>query len=124
MRQDQFLEVIDREEARRRFHAHLNLAPLGTERVRLSESLGRVLAEDVVATIDVPGFDRSNVDGFAVWAADTFSASEDVPRFVALNSESLAPGRAPLTPVESGFATSIATGGMVPRGADAVLMVE
>ena len=69
-RQEQFLDVLDREEAARRFRAHLRLAPVGTEPVPLEAALGRVLAEDVVAEVDVPGFDRSGVDGFAVRAAD------------------------------------------------------
>jgi len=74
MRQDQFLDVIDRDEAERRFHAVLDLRPLAAESVQLSNALGRVLAGDIVAPIDVPCFDRSNVDGFAVRAEDTFGA--------------------------------------------------
>ena len=73
--QEQFLEVVDRDEAIARFHRHLELAPLGKESVTLGQAVGRVLAEDVVATVDVPGFDRSNVDGFALRAADTAGAS-------------------------------------------------
>src|SRR5438309_1154697 len=74
-RQDQFLEVIDRDEAERRFHAHLALVPCGNETVPLDEALDRVLADDVLAAVDVPGFDRANVDGFALQAADTFGAT-------------------------------------------------
>ncbi|MEX0716471.1 MAG: molybdopterin biosynthesis protein [Planctomycetaceae bacterium] len=123
-RQEQFLDVIDRDEAERRFHAHLKLEPLGVETVPLFESRGRVLAEDVASTVDVPAFDRSNVDGFAVRAADTFEASEAAPRRLALDSEVLAPGVVPRHAVRAGTATTIATGGIVPRGADAVVMVE
>jgi putative molybdopterin biosynthesis protein len=123
-RQEQFLDVIDRDEARKRFHAHLRLSPAGTESVRLENALDRVLAEDVVADCDVPGFDRANVDGFAVKAADTFGATESHPRFVALNTEVLSPGVVPRQVVRSGAASPIATGGMLPRGADAVLMIE
>jgi putative molybdopterin biosynthesis protein len=122
--QDQFLDVIDRDEAHRRFHAHLKLAPLGCEPVPLDQALDRVIAEDVIATVDVPGFDRANVDGFAVHAADTFGATEAHPRFIALNPEVLSPGIVPRESVRAGTATTIATGGMLPRGADAVLMVE
>ena len=61
-RQDQFLEVVSREQAIARFHSHLDLQPLGSERVPLSQALNRVLAEPVVAGVDVPNFDRSNVD--------------------------------------------------------------
>ncbi len=123
-RQDQFLEVVDRDEAAARFHRHLPLRPLGPERVPLSQALGRVLAEPLVATVDVPNFDRSNVDGFALRATDTVGASERNPRVLRLNAEILTPGVQPRLTVEPGTATLIATGGMVPRGADAVVMVE
>jgi putative molybdopterin biosynthesis protein len=122
--QDQFLEVIDRDEAERRFHAVLDLRPLGVETVPLGESLGRVLARDVAAPMDVPGFDRSNVDGYAVRAADTFGAMEERPCRLRINAETLATGVTPQLEVQPGTATVIATGGMLPRGADAVVMVE
>jgi putative molybdopterin biosynthesis protein len=124
LRQQQFLDVVDRDEAERRFRAQLDLRPLEPETVPLGEALGRVLAEDVVAPLDVPSFDRSNVDGFAVQAADTFGASEDGPRTLRLNAEAVATGMAPRQPVGPGTATPIATGGMLPRGADAVVMIE
>src|SRR5215510_3872934 len=122
--QTQFLDVITRDEATARFRAHLRLAPLGKESVLLAAALNRILAEDVVAEVDVPGFDRSNVDGFALQASDTFGAMEETPRTVGLNNEVLAPGVVPRKTVYSGIATPIATGGMLPRGADAVMMIE
>jgi putative molybdopterin biosynthesis protein len=123
-RQDQFLEVVSRDEAVARFHRHLVLQPLGKEEIALGQALGRVLAEPVVAGVDVPNFDRSNVDGFAVRAADTVGASERAPKVLRLNAEVLTPGVEPRIAIEGGAATIIATGGMVPRGADAVVMVE
>jgi putative molybdopterin biosynthesis protein len=122
--QDQFLEVVDRDEATARFHRHLALRPLGSERVPLLQALGRVLARTVVAEVDVPGFDRANVDGFAVRAGDTTGASGEAPKHLQLNVEILTPGVEPRLPVSAGVATLIATGGMLPRGADAVVMVE
>jgi putative molybdopterin biosynthesis protein len=122
--QEQFLEVIDREEATRRFQSALNMAPLAPREIALADALGHVLARDVVATVDVPGFDRANVDGFAVQAADTAGASEDAPVYLTLNDEVLSPGKVAKIAVASETATTIATGGMIPRGADAVLMVE
>ncbi|MEE2665384.1 MAG: molybdopterin biosynthesis protein [Myxococcota bacterium] len=124
MKQSQFLEVIDRDEAERRWCAVIDTAMLGSEVVALSEALGRVLAEDVRAEVDVPGFDRSNMDGFAVRAADTFGASEEQPIRLALNREVITTGMAPEQEVGAGSATTIATGGMLPRGADAVVPVE
>jgi putative molybdopterin biosynthesis protein len=123
-RQDQFLSVVTPDEARARFFGRLELRPLGDEPIGLDEALDRVLAEDVVAAIDVPGFDRANVDGFAVRAIDTFGASPRTPTFLALNREILTPGVEPRLPVEPGKATLIATGGMLPRGADCVVMIE
>jgi putative molybdopterin biosynthesis protein len=123
-RQEQFLEVVAEEEARRRFAAAFAPCPRGAETVTLAAALGRVLAEDVVAAVDVPGFDRSVVDGFAVRAADTLRASEAAPVRLRLNPEVLACGHAPALAVEPGTASVIATGGMMPRGADAVVMVE
>ncbi|HEY7191333.1 MAG TPA: molybdopterin biosynthesis protein [Vicinamibacterales bacterium] len=122
--QEQFLQVLDRDEAERRFRAAVDLSPRGIDRVGLDAALGRVLAADVVAPVDVPSFDRSNVDGFAVVAEDTFGASEEVPRRVALVGEVIHTGVVPITIVRRGLAVAIATGGMVPRGADAVVMVE
>lgn len=123
-RQTQFLNVISRDEAVRRFQEHLSLNPLGVEAVSLGESRGRVLSGDVVSPIDVPAFDRSNVDGFAVRSADTTGAMEESPRNLRLNEEVLSSGVQPADAVEAGTATAIATGGVVPRGADAVVMVE
>ena len=122
--QEQFLQVLDRDEAERRFRAALDLTPRGVERVALEAALGRVLAADVVSPVDVPSFDRSNVDGFAVVAEDTFGASEEVPRAVRLGAEEIHTGIVPSSTVRPGEALAIATGGMMPRGADAVVMVE
>ncbi|HEY2530843.1 MAG TPA: molybdopterin biosynthesis protein, partial [Xanthobacteraceae bacterium] len=123
-RQEQFLEVLDREEAKRRFHRHIELRPLGRETVPLAQALGRVVASRVVAECDVPGFDRASVDGFALRAEDTLGAGEREPRRLTLLPEILTPGQKPRLTIEPGTATLIATGGMMPRGADAVVMVE
>ena len=109
---------------RKRFEAHLDLTPLPGERVTLAAALGRVLADDLAAPIDVPPFDRANVDGFALRAADSAGAAENAPKQLALNAEVIACGHAPKVEVRPGTATTIATGGVVPRGADAVVMIE
>ncbi|WP_375458112.1 molybdopterin biosynthesis protein [uncultured Enterovirga sp.] len=123
-RQEQFLTVVSREEAHARFREAVPHAPLQAERVRLDDALGRVLAADIASPIDVPPFDRSLVDGFALRAADTVGAGEDQPVRLVLNREILACGVAPGLLVRPGTATTVATGGMIPRGADAVCMVE
>jgi putative molybdopterin biosynthesis protein len=123
-RQEQFLEVISAEEARRRFEQHLDLSPLPGETVSLQAALGRVLSEDLRASGDVPPFDRASVDGFAVRASDTAGATQAAPHRLMLNGEVLACGRTPRLTVSAGTATAIATGAVVPRGADAVVMIE
>jgi putative molybdopterin biosynthesis protein len=95
----------------------------GTERVPLADARGRVLAERVDAELDVPGFDRSNVDGYAVRARDTFGADESDPAELDLIGTVHA-GDEPDVTVEAGTAAEISTGAVVPPGADAVVMVE
>lgn len=123
-RQEQFLAIVSAEEAMRRFQAALDLRPLPAETVPLAAALGRVVAQGVAALADAPPFDRSSVDGFALRAADSAGASEAEPRRFRLNAEVLACGVAPAIEVSPGTATAIATGGVVPRGADAVVMIE
>ncbi len=108
--QEQFLHVLDRDEAERRFRAAIDLTPRGIETALLDAALGRVLAADVISPVDVPSFDRSNVDGFAVVAEDTFGASEEAPRSVALGEEVIHTGVVPKTAIRPGAAVSIATG--------------
>src|SRR5262252_4879334 len=122
--QEQFLQVLDRDEAERRFRAATHDTPRDSETVALDAALGRVLASDVMSPVDVPSFDRSNVDGFAVVSDSTFGASEEIPRRLQLSEETIHTGVVPYTVVRQGTAVSIASGGMVPRGADAVVMVE
>lgn len=122
--QEQFLQVLDRDEAERRFRAAVDLTPRRIERVALDAALDRVLAADVVSPVDVPSFDRSNVDGFAVVASDTFGASEELPRSLRIGNKVIHTGIVPSNAIGRGEAVAIATGGMVPRGADAVIMVE
>jgi molybdenum cofactor synthesis domain-containing protein len=122
--QDQFLAILSREQALARFEAALFPRAVASERRPLAAALGCALAQDIVAPIDVPPFDRSNVDGFAVRSADLGSAGEATPIRLVLNDEAIACGTTPTRAVLSGTATPIATGGPVPRGADAIVMVE
>ena len=123
--QDQFLTILSREDALARFEAALFPRAI-TERAAAARRCARLLRwpKTSMAPIDVPPFDRSNVDGFAVRSADLASAGEATPVRLMLNDEVIACGTAPTRPVLSGTATPIATGGPVPRGADAIVMVE
>jgi len=126
MKQQQFLDVVDEAIAHERFDlACAHLEPR-TEVVPLERAHGRVLGADVTARVDVPGFDRSNVDGFAVRATDTFGAHELEPLPLATSVVVLSAGQIPPDgfEIEAGTAVSISTGAVVPRGADAVVMVE
>lgn len=122
--QGQFLTILPREEAVARFGAALFPRPLPLEERPLARALGLALSHDILAPIDVPPFDRSNVDGFAVRSGDIASASEAAPVRLALTGEIIHCGTAPAETVAIGMATVIATGGPMPRGADAVVMVE
>jgi len=124
--QQQFLNVIDRDEAERRWRNAFSISVdgCGTETIPLSESLGRVLAETVTSPVDVPFFDRSNLDGFAVRAADTYGAEEEKPVRLRLLEEIISTAVVPSSVIQTGEAVTIATGGMLPRGADAIVMVE
>lgn len=122
--QTQFLTILSREEALARFEAALFPRDQSADDCALADALGLALASDVFAVVDVPPFDRSNVDGFAVRSADLVVAGEALPVRLRLNDEIIACGIAPRLSVRQGTATPIATGGPVPRGADAVVMVE
>jgi putative molybdopterin biosynthesis protein len=122
--QRQFLDTVSAEQATSLFHRHLELAPLGIETVSLADARSRVAAQDIVSAVDVPGFDRTNVDGFAVRSADTVGAREDNPAMLSLNDEVVTPGAIPRFGVTPGAVTLLATGAIIPRGADAVIMIE
>jgi len=98
-------------------------ASLGSQDIPTAEALGRVLATDVRAPHALPAFPRSSVDGYAVQAADTFGASASLPAYLSLAGEVLMGTRSTLA-LERGQAALVHTGGMIPSGADAVVMVE
>ena len=124
MKQQQFLNLVTAEEAEERFWEAVQPQPLGEELVMLEDAHGRILACDIVARHNVPYFDRSNFDGFALRAEDTFGAQETAPVLLTLNPEILACGVVPQEDVAPGTATTISTGGVLPRGADGVVMIE
>lgn len=96
---------------------------LGTEQVALEASIGRYLAEPIEATEDLPSFNRSTVDGYAVLHADVAGASDSLPSILRLIG-SVEMGQASALTVSRGEAVYVPTGGQVPEGADAVVMIE
>ncbi|WP_224268381.1 molybdopterin biosynthesis protein [Haloprofundus salinisoli] len=117
----EFRDLADPEEAHAAI-ASLDLEP-EAESVPLAEARGRVLAERVDAELDVPGFDRASMDGYAVRAKDTFGADEADPETLDLIGEVHA-GAEPDVTVEPGTCAEISTGAVMPPGADAVVIVE
>ncbi len=97
--------------------------PLTTETVLLENATGRVPAQAVHATENIPAFLRATMDGFAVQARDTFGASETIPAFLEVSGK-VEMGEAATQQLTPGKAIAIPTGGMLPPGADAVVMVE
>lgn len=97
--------------------------PVGTETVDIEEALHRVLGNEIAAEEDMPDFSRSAMDGYAVRAKDTFGASDSIPAFLDLTGEVIM-GITPKDIVTPGTAVRISTGGMIPEGADAVVMIE
>lgn len=97
--------------------------PVGTETVLLAESCGRVLAENIAADRNLPEFPRATMDGYAVRAAATFGASEGNPAYLNVKG-SVSMGKPPVFSIGHGEACRISTGGMLPEGADSVVMIE
>jgi len=117
-----FGALLSFEEAKRVVEA--NIKPITrVETINIDDTTGRVLAEDVVATLSSPPFDRAAMDGYAVKAKDTFDSGQFSPKVLNLVGEIHA-GETPKERVNSGQCIQIATGAMMPKGADAVVMVE
>lgn len=117
-----FSDVLPLDEALKRIAA-VATAVEREESVALADAAGRVLAADVPAPFDVPGFDRSAMDGYAVRTADVVSASEDAPVWLTLAGRAR-PGAAFGAEVAPGSCVDTATGAPIPAGADAMVMVE
>ncbi|HZL48976.1 MAG TPA: hypothetical protein VFC30_08170, partial [Solirubrobacteraceae bacterium] len=115
------VHMIEIEEARRLVLEGVSSLP--SERLALRESLGRVLAEDVASGEDVPAFENSAMDGFAVRAAETHGAGLESPLILSVVDESRA-GHPATSSLEAGQAIAISTGGVIPTGADAVIPLE
>jgi putative molybdopterin biosynthesis protein len=117
-----FHDVVSIEEARRRLYSAYSPKPRG-EMVSLEDAWGRVLAEDISAPVDVPPFDRAAMDGYALKASDTFYADEENPAILKLKGY-IAAGHSKKIEIKKGECAGIATGAPVPKGANAVVMVE
>jgi putative molybdopterin biosynthesis protein len=118
-----FRKLMTFDEAQKAIEDQFKPAVLGEEEAVLLEAYNRVLSEDVVSTLDIPPFNRSTVDGYAVKAEDTFGAEENQP--VALKVCGIVNvGEQPKVVLAKGEAVEIVTGAPIPEGADAAVMVE
>ena len=106
--------------------SHLNLKEItqsNIEVVDIKTALHRILAEEVVAPVNLPGFNRSTMDGYAIWAEDSFGATDSLPSYLKIVGE-IKMGAKPEFKINPGESAKISTGGMLPEGANAVMMVE
>lgn len=118
------LFVVDTlEEAREKMVKAINIRDRQTEKVKITSALNKVLAEDVFSPNPVPDFRRSTVDGYAVIASDTQGATENLPVFLEVVEEVFM-GKEATSLLKNGQCAYVPTGGMVPEGADAMVMVE
>ena len=121
MERKEYRELISSQHARQLI-SQIHIEP-GILELHLKDALEKVLAEDIIAQVDVPGFDRASMDGYAVCAKDTYLAREDRPVALKLRGR-VDTGAVPDVVVDTGTAVEISTGAMMPVGADAVVMVE
>ena len=117
------LKVVSSEEAFEIINNNLDLYECNSERVSLYDSLGRVLSEDIISGESIPPFNRSTVDGYAVRSSDTYGCGESMPAQLDIIGEILM-GENADKPIKDGQCIKISTGGMLPAGADSVVMVE
>jgi molybdopterin molybdotransferase len=121
----EFLTLLSPDAARDRLISHLlhDRPKIDSESIDVASSLGRILTEDVIAPHPLPDFQRTTVDGYAVHARDTFGASDSLPAYLTLIGE-VPMGDAPTFELQAGQCALIHTGGMLPTGADSVVMLE
>ncbi|MDF2840322.1 MAG: molybdopterin molybdotransferase MoeA [Clostridia bacterium] len=114
---DTIQQVLDKMEY------HFADIKLSTEKINVLDAVGRTAAEDVHSQYDIPDFNRSTVDGYAIVASDTFGVTESIPVFLDVIGQ-VDMGKATEIIISKGKAAYVPTGGMVPSGADAMIMIE
>ena len=119
----EFLTLLPPDEARILLLSYLSQPITDSEVINVFSALGRILAEDIIAPHPLPNFQRSTVDGYAVRASDTHGASDSLPAYLNLIGE-VPMGDAPTFEISAGQCALIHTGGMLPNGTDAVVMLE
>ncbi len=118
-----FFDVVSVEEGRKKLLEHFESSGFQVEEVPLLGSVGRILGEDIYSKENVPQFNRSTMDGYAIKSKESHGASESIPSLFNIIG-SVEMGRESTYIVEKGEAVSVPTGGMIPEGADGVVMIE
>ncbi|MHC2995832.1 MAG: molybdopterin molybdotransferase MoeA [Candidatus Atribacteria bacterium] len=119
-------KVSTPEEAIKALKDHLDIQKIiqkNREIVNIKDSLHRVLAEEIISPCNLPGFNRSTMDGYAIRAEDSFGASESLPSYLKIIGEIKMGSRSEFK-INPGEAVKISTGGMLPEGANAIIMLE
>src|SRR5690554_493563 len=119
----EFFKVVSVNDARELIQNEFGNYQMGSEEVSLLQAQGRVLSVDVVSDINVPEFDRSTVDGYAIQVEDSHGATESIPSILEVLGEVLM-GETPNYEVKTGQAVYVPTGGMMPMGATGMIMIE
>ena len=119
----EFFKVVSVNDARELIQNEFGNYQMGSEEVSLVQAQGRQLSEDVVSDINVPEFDRSTVDGYAIQVEDSHGATESIPSILEVLGEVLM-GETPNYEVKTGQAVYVPTGGMMPMGATGMIMIE
>ncbi len=117
------LKVDTVEEAKNKINLHFQDFKFKIETIKIKNAIGRILAEDVYAPIDLPEFHRATVDGYALNSKDTFGAGESLPVFLDVIGQ-VDIGKNTQLSISSGKTAYVPTGGMIPKGADGMLMIE
>ena len=119
----EFLTLLPPDQARDKLLAHLSAPTIDSDSINILQASGRVTASDITAPHPLPDFQRTTVDGYAVRAKDTFGATDSLPAYLNLIGE-VPMGDSPSFEIGTGQCALIHTGGMLPKGADAVVMLE
>jgi molybdopterin molybdotransferase len=117
------MQVDTVEQVKEKINLHFSDINVDTEAINIQDALGRVAAKNIYSSVNIPDFNKSTVDGFAVVSKDTFGASESLPTFLDIIGK-VSMGEATNLKVSSGKAVYVPTGGMLPMGADAMVMIE
>lgn len=119
----EFFNTVSVEEARRLINKHFKDYEFKTENINILDSLSRIVAENIYSSIDVPEFDRSSVDGYGINVADSHGATDSIPSILDILGE-IKMGQEASQAIRAGQTVYVPTGGMIPQGANGVIMIE